>query len=98
MKTRTTGLPGRWKCRNAGCNNHYDDVIGGDNAFGKHKAGAECIPCLYAAQMVDHGQTIEQVEAVPQLMEMFTQLLGNTGWTWEHVKEAHARMYSARIQ
>ena len=52
----------RHKCRNPWCNNHYDDVIGGDHAFGQHKAGAVCIPCLYAEQMAEHGQTIEQVE------------------------------------
>ena len=87
-----TVKPRRYPCRNAGCPNHYDDVIGGDNAFGKHKSDAKCIPCLYADQMVRQGQSIEQVEAVPKLMEMFLQLLGNTGWTWEHVKEAHKRM------
>lgn len=86
----------RHKCCNADCLNYYDDVIGGDNAFGKRKAGATCIPCLYAEQMVDGGQTSEQVEAVPRLMEMFLQLLANTGWTWDHVKAAHLRMSQAR--
>ena len=85
----------RHKCRNVDCSNYYDDVIGGDSAFGKHKAGAECIPCLYAAQMVDQGTSVEKVESVPHLMEMFTRLLANTGWTWEHVKEAHARIWRA---
>ena len=84
--------PRRYPCRNTGCPNYYDDVIGGDNAFGKHKSGAECIPCLYADQMVSHGQTIEQVEAVPHLMDMFLGLLEKTGWTWDHVKEAHKRI------
>lgn len=86
MKQRNEG---RHKCRNTGCSNYYDDVIG---EFGKGKAGAVCIPCLYAEQMVDQGQTVEQVEVVPHLMAMFTELLGNTGWTWEHVRAAHARM------
>ena len=57
--------------------------------FGKHKAGATCIPCLYAEQMVDHGQTLEQVKAVPHLMQMFDDLLAKTGWTWEHVESSY---------
>lgn len=77
-------------CGKPGCTNRYDDVIGGKNAFGGH--GATCIPCLYAEQMVEHDQTIEQVEAVPQLMQMFTDLLAKTGWNWEDVKASHARM------
>lgn len=87
--------PGRHKCKNKWCPNYYDDVIGGDNAFGKHKAGAECIPCLYADQMVEYEITIEQVEAVPALMNQFLQLLGNTGWTWEHMKESYNRRKAA---
>jgi hypothetical protein len=92
---RKTPQARRYKCRNAGCSNHYDDIIGGDTAFGNHKAGAVCIPCLYADQMVSHGQTIEQVEAVPLLMAQFSGLLARTGWTWEHVKESHKRMAGA---
>jgi hypothetical protein len=83
---------GRYKCRHSFCPNRYDDVIGGDNAFGKHKAGAVCVPCLYAEQMVHQGLSIERVEAVPHLMEMFVNLLGNTGWTWQHVKDSFRRM------
>jgi hypothetical protein len=97
VKKTAKAAPLRYKCRNAGCPNHYSDVIGGDKAFGAHKAGAECVPCLYANQMVDQGTTPEQVEAVPHLMEMFLQLLGNTGWTWQHVKDCHARM-AGRVQ
>lgn len=82
----------RYRCRNKFCPNRYGDVIGGDNAFGKHKAGAVCIPCLYAEQMTEHGQTIDQVEGVPHLMEMFIGLLAKTGWTWQDVKDSYARM------
>lgn len=81
----------RYRCRNSFCDNEYDDVIGGDTAFGKHKAGAVCIPCLYTEQMVNQDLTIEKVEGVPDLMEMFLTLLGKTGWTWEHVKESFRR-------
>lgn len=91
MRTATLN-PVRHKCRNAWCENRYDDIIGGDQAFGKHKAGAVCIPCLYAEQMVSQGQTLEQVEAVPKAMEMFLSLLGKTGWTWQHVKDSYARI------
>lgn len=87
-----TAAPRRYKCRHAFCPNHYTDVIGGDTAFGKHKAGAECIPCLYAAQMVDQGQTIEQVETVPQVLEMFLKVLTMNGWTWQDMKDSYQRM------
>jgi hypothetical protein len=80
------------KCRNAYCPNKYDDVIG-KVGWTQHATlkGAECIPCLYAGQMVSQGQTIEQVEAVPQLMQMFLDLLVKTGWTWQDVKDAYQR-------
>ncbi len=42
--------------------------------------------------MTDHGQTPEQIEAVPHLMEQFDKLLAATGWTWQHVRDAHQRM------
>jgi len=103
MKKLSNPVATGWKCRHSDCENRYQDVIGGDNAFGKNKSGAECLPCMYAAQMVEHGQTIEEIESVPHLMKMFTELLrrgagdcryaeGKTGWTWEHVKASHARM------
>jgi hypothetical protein len=83
--------PVRHKCRYPYCHNHYDDVIGGGS-----QKGGDCIPCLYANQMLDHGQTIEQVEGVPHLMEMFSRLLSNTGWTLQHVKESYARAAVSR--
>ena len=82
---------GGWKCKFPWCPNRYTDVVGGDNAFGKGRKNATCIPCMYAEQMVRHGQTIEQVEALPHLMEMFTDLLAKTGWTWQQ----HARQLPA---
>ncbi len=85
-QTATAHSQRRYKCRNTFCGNRYDDVIGGENAFGSNKAGGVCIPCLYAEQMARQGQTIEQVEAVPKLLSMFTDLLQKTGWTWEHLK------------
>src|SRR5437016_3618693 len=83
----------RYKCRNSYCPNHYDGIIGQTGWTQKAGLkGAECIPCLYAGQMVDQGQTIAQVEAHPHLMGMFVNLLGNTGWTWQHVKDSYERM------
>lgn len=96
--TRRSALPGRkHKCRNEFCPNTYSDIIGADSAFGLHKAGAVCIPCLYAEQMISHGQTIDQVEAEPRIKEMFVRLLEKTGWTWQDMKDALVRMRSAGV-
>ncbi len=88
---------GAYACRNKFCPNRYDDTIGGDHAFGKKRSGAECIPCLYADQMVNQGLTIEKVEAVPHLMEMFVGLLSKTGWTWQDMKDSYERMRRAGL-
>lgn len=84
--------PIRHKCRHKFCPNRYDDVIGGDNAFGKKKTGAECMPCFYASQMIQNEQTPEQIETSQQLMEMFTAHFENVGWCWQDVKDAYQRM------
>jgi hypothetical protein len=87
------------KCRNSYCPNFYSDVIGKAGwTQRKELKGAECIPCLYANQMFDHGTTPEKVEAVPQLMKMFDDLLTNTGWTWQHVKDSYLRVKTAATQ
>ncbi len=81
-----------YRCRQDGCPNYFSEVIGGDNAFGKNAIkSSDCIPCNFAAQMVDNGQTPEMVEAIPELLEGFIDLLEKTGWTWEHVKESFTR-------
>jgi hypothetical protein len=56
---------GRHKCRHKYCPNLYDDVIG-QEGWGGGLKGAECIPCLYAHQMLDQGQTPEQIEALKE--------------------------------
>lgn len=83
------------KCRHSYCPNRYSDVVG-QKGWTQHAQlkGAECIPCLYANQMVNQGQTAEQVEAVPQLMEMVHGLLSATGWKWQDVKDSMARITS----
>jgi hypothetical protein len=81
----------RFKCRQAGCPNTYTNVIGGDNAFGKNHSGADCVPCNIAAQMLDNGQTPEQIEACPQMMELMLQVLKGSGWTWQDVKDSLPR-------
>ena len=81
-----------WKGRFKFCPNRYNDVIGGDNAFGKGRKNATCIPCMYAEQMVRQGQTIEQVEAVPHLVAMFTEVLAKNGWTWQNMRDSYERM------
>jgi len=59
-------------------------------AFGKHPTG-DCIPCFLAAEMIENGQTPEQVEAVPQLMELMLSFLGKTGWVWGDLKASFDR-------
>lgn len=80
------------KCRRHYCQNRYTDTIGEENSWRQSKKGAECVPCLYAVQMVSQGMSPEQVEAAPELLEMFLALLDKTGWTWWHVKESHSRL------
>jgi hypothetical protein len=89
MKTKRPHS-GRHNCRHSYCPNQYDDVIGAAG-WGGIQSGGECVPCLYAHQILHQGQTIEQIEAVPQLMQMFTDLLGKTGWTWQDVKDCYER-------
>lgn len=83
----------RHKCCHTYCPHQYDDVIG-QKGWTQHASlkGAECIPCMYAIQMVRQGQTVEQVEAVPQLMQMFSDLLAKTGWSWQQVKDSYQRV------
>lgn len=78
----------RHKCRRPYCHNYYTDVIG--DCWPTE--GAECVPCMYALQMVSQGTTPEQVEAAPELLEAFLALLDKTGWTWWHVKESYSRI------
>ena len=86
------------KCRNPYCPNRYSDIVGKKGwTQSNNIKGAECIPCLYANQMADGAQTPEQVERVPQLMEMFTNLLAATGWKWQDIKDAHARVLESRV-
>lgn len=95
--TTATKTPKRHKCRHPYCSNMYDDVVG-QKGWTQHAslAGAECIPCLYVQQMLDHNQTIEQIEAIPDVMNMFTELLSKTGWKWQDVKDSYARAKAAR--
>lgn len=82
----------RHRCRHKFCPNRYDDVIGGDGAFGSKKTGAECMPCFYAAQFIENGQTPEQIEGSAHVMEMMLPHLEKVGWNWNDVKAAFERM------
>src|ERR1017187_1667028 len=85
------------KCRHAYCPNRYSDVVG-QRGWTQHPTlkGAECIPCLYANQMVDGGQSPEQIELCATLMQMFAELLDATGWKWSDVQDAYARVMRER--
>lgn len=79
------------KCRHKECPNTYDDVVGGDMAFGRNKRGAECLPCFYADQLLEQDLTPERVAAVPVIVDSFNEHLSRTGWTWRDVEAAYAR-------
>ena len=81
----------RYRCRRSYCPNRYDDVVGADG-WGKKKSGAECLPCLYAMQMVSHGQTPEQIEAAPEMVEQFNSTLYKMGWSWRDIKDSYERI------
>lgn len=100
MKTKSMLVPKahrRYKCRNSFCTNHYDEIIGGDKAFGSKKTGAVCIPCLYAAQLLDTGLTLDKVDETPHVKRMFLGLLAKTGWTWDDMIFSYQRMKAAPV-
>ncbi len=80
-----------YRCRQQGCPNVYTEVLGGDAAFGMNYSGADCMPCYFAALLVEYGQTPEQIEESEQLMEMFHPFLERTGWSWDNVKDSYQR-------
>lgn len=81
----------KFRCRQNGCPNTYTDVIGGDMAFGSNYRGADCLPCNFAAQLIQNRQTPEQIKQSPQLMEMFLPFLEKTGWGWADVEASFQR-------
>lgn len=81
----------RHRCRQKNCPNTYTHVLGGDMAFGKHYNGGDCMPCFYAALLLEYGVTTERVEQSEQMMAMFKPHLDAMGWTWADVKNSYAR-------
>jgi len=81
----------RYKCRRPYCPNYYDDIVGA-SGWGNIKSGAECLPCLYAMQMVSHGQTPEQIEESPHMVNEFNSTLDKMGWSWQDIKDSYARI------
>lgn len=79
------------RCRQKNCPNTYSDVIGGEMAFGKHYSGAECLPCFYAALIIEYGLTIEQIEQSENFMGMMQPHLEKTGWSWNDVRDSYQR-------
>jgi len=78
-------------CRQQGCPNRYDDVIG-VWPLGKKLSGADCLPCYYAGLMKYIGQSPEDIEQAPELMSTFITHLATMGWTWGQVKGSYARL------
>lgn len=62
------------KCRRAYCPNYCTDIIGAPGSWGKNAKG-ECVPCFFAMQMTEQGQTLEQIEAFPEFMEQLRPFL-----------------------
>jgi hypothetical protein len=89
MAIRTTGK--RRKCRRSYCPNHYDEDIGAPGSWGKNARG-ECVPCFFAMQMVELGNTIERIEAFPAYMAEIIPFLEKCGWDWQDVKDSYARI------
>jgi len=81
----------RFKCRQQGCPNTYTDVLGGDNAFGKNYGGADCLPCYYAALLIEYGLAPEQLDEVPEFKSRFLPHLEQAGWAWEDLKDSYRR-------
>jgi hypothetical protein len=80
----------KYHCRQKGCPNTYTDVLGGDAAFGKNYGGGDCMPCYFAAQIVEYGLTPEQVEK-SELGAMMKPFLEKTGWIWGDVEDSYQR-------
>ncbi len=80
----------RGHCRQKECPNQFDEMIGGEQAFGKRLVG-DCIPCLIAAQLVDVGKGLDLIEGNPQMLEMTAAHLENTGWTWADLVASYGR-------
>jgi hypothetical protein len=80
-----------YKCRNKWCQKRYTDVVGKQGWTQKDTLrGAECIPCLYAKQMVQQGITPERVQAeTPTMVEAFETSLGPMGWRWSDIAESY---------
>lgn len=91
MSTVTKTQLKRHRCRQTGCPNTYVFVLGGDMAFGRHYQDGECIPCFYAALLLEYGLTPERVENSEQMMEMFLPHLDKMGWTWNDVRDSYQR-------
>ncbi|KKL73674.1 hypothetical protein LCGC14_2072560, partial [marine sediment metagenome] len=77
------------KCRQAGCPNTFDEVVGGDG-WGP-KVYGDCMPCLIAAQMLSAGATLEIIQDTPQMLALTLSNLENCGWTWQHLIDSYGR-------
>ncbi len=85
MKTK-----GRLHCRQWGCPNTFNALVGADGSWGKRQRG-DCTPCWMAAQILSAGATLEQMARVPEMKAMIEKQLADTGWTWADLEASYAR-------
>lgn len=81
------------KCRQKGCPNTFTHALFADRVL---VGGADCLPCFYAAQFIEHGLTPEQVEQQPDYMESLVPHLAKGGWLWSDVKASFERRPTLR--
>jgi len=74
------------KCVQKGCKNTYTDIVGSSCWSLK---GATCLPCFYAGQMKQNGQTPEQIQAVPAIFSPLCESLAKMGWGWEQLTHSY---------
>ena len=85
MKTKTQKYQ---RCHIKECTNTFDHAVGGDRVL---TSGPYCLPCFYAAQLVQNGLTPEQIEERADYMEMMIPHLASAGWLWSDVKTSYQR-------
>ena len=84
--------PSSGHCRQKGCPNTFNEVVGGDGwGMTKGKLYGDCIPCHVAAQILSIGGTLEQMASHPRMREQIELVLTKGGWTWKDLESSYVR-------
>lgn len=86
-------MPRPGRCRQKGCSNTFNEVIGGDGwgMTGNKKLYGDCLPCHFAAQFHDSERTPEGIEAVQELSDGIKDALERGGWSWADLLNSYNR-------